>query len=106
MRFGMLLLMLTMSFTGTTGDSQCEYDEQCGNQMCKVWEHGRFVCELKQYGVAVWDRTCIDRVELSEEAHVEAPYRNERAVKEEASLYGAIVTFKKNCQYRIEIRNR
>lgn len=84
----------------------CTYDEACGTGMCKVWDHSRFVCEPKQYTVAVWDRTCIDKIEAGEEARVEAPVDDGEPDRKHSKLIGAKVTFKTGCTFRYEVRSR
>lgn len=84
----------------------CTYDEACGSGMCKVWDHTRFVCEPKQYAVAVWDHECIDKIEAGEEARVEAPIQDGEPDRKHAHLIGAKLFFKRDCTFHYEVRTR
>lgn len=85
----------------------CTYDESCGAGMCKVWEHSRFVCEPKQYTVAVWARTCLDKLELSEKSSMEAPLNDDGTPDlTKSQLKHTRVVLAKNCQFRYEVRER
>lgn len=101
------LLILVLLQSMPVSDNACTYDDACGQGMCRVWEHSRFVCEPKQYGVAVWDHECIDKVEVAAQSKVEAPLDGDaQPRRSEAKLTGAIVTFKQGCTWHIEIRSR
>ena len=113
-----MLFILWMLFVGGAGrvptsspaaptQESCTYDERCGAGMCMVWEHSRFVCEPKQYTVAVWDRSCIDKLELSESSQMEAPLDDEgKPDIAKSQLTHTKVTFAKGCQFHYDVRNR
>lgn len=87
--------------------NSCQQDDRCGTGMCLTWENGRHVCEPNQYTVVVWDRACLDKVELSDDSKLEAPtyYDGSPNIKE-ATLTHVKVTFTKNCTSRLEVRKR
>lgn len=72
--------------------------------MCLVWEHTRMVCEPKQYTMAVWDRTCLTKVEFTAESRMEAPLVDGKPDMTKVVLIHPIVTFNSNC-WRYEVRN-
>lgn len=84
----------------------CTYSSECGDGMCKVWENRRFVCEPKQYAVAVWDHDCIDKVELTKDSHVEAPLVDGEPDRKHSKLSQAKVRFKEGCTFHYEVRTR
>lgn len=87
----------------------CDYDEQCGQGMCRVYEHGRFVCEPKTHDVAVWDSDCIDKITMREDTKLEAPLTgsdNTTPDLTEASVSGVEVTLKPGCKPRIVAKTR
>lgn len=87
--------------------SDCQTSDQCGEAQCMVWEHGRFVCEAKQYGVAVWDRDCLEKIEFGKESTMEAPLDTDgKPNMSEARTMKTIVTKKAGCEYHLEVRSR
>lgn len=108
MMFAMLLAMAITFHNGTMlpPPQDCAYDEQCGTNMCKVWQHGRFVCEPKQYTMIVWDHACIESISLTEKAYMEAPADSDgQPDMSKARLFGTKVKLTKGCQFRYDIRN-
>ena len=102
MRVFLLLAALVFS-----PQQQCTYSDQCHSGECQVWEHGRWVCERAQYTVAVWDRTCLDKVTLKEESSMEAPVGDDgRPEMSKLKLLNVLVTTAKGCQFRYEVRHK
>lgn len=87
--------------------SDCQTSEQCGDGMCQVWEHGRFVCEPRQYTMAVWDRSCLDTIAFKEDSHLEAPVdANGEPIMKQAVVVNTSTKLKRRCTYRLEVRSR
>jgi hypothetical protein len=85
----------------------CPYSSDCGDGLCKVWnpQKALFACEPKQYTVAVWDRSCIDKIDAGEKAQVEAPVVDGEPDRKHSRLVQAVVTFKKGCSFHYEVRS-
>lgn len=88
-----------------SASTSCQYDDQCGDSMCKIWKDGRFVCEPRQYGVAVWTNNCIDKVEKTMHTTLEAPLdQHGQPDLKQAVVIG--IEAKLRCSYHIEVRSR
>jgi hypothetical protein len=100
-----LLLAAKPQEPGATGD--CTFDDACGSGFCKVWERSRFVCEPKQYVMVVWDRGCLDKIELGKDSRMEAPLgEDQKPDLTRSTISHTQVTYTKGCQFRYEVRNR
>jgi hypothetical protein len=85
----------------------CVSDDACHSGECAVYDHGRWVCQARQYTVAVWDHSCLEKVDLAMDAKFEAQLDYEgKPDTRNGKLVGAVVTLKQNCQFRYEVRTR
>lgn len=97
-------LILVTLFVPRPQDS-CTYDERCGAGMCLAWEDGRQVCNPKSYDLAVWNNKCIDKIEVTLDTRIEAPLNFDRTPdKNNLKLVNPKVTFKPDCDFKIETR--
>jgi hypothetical protein len=81
-----LAILLLFSLLGQ--QQECIYDNAACPDMCKVWEHSRFVCEPKQYPVVVYNRSDIDKVDILEGAILECPVSNGEPDRAHCKLSG------------------
>ena len=88
--------------------SSCSYSSDCGDGLVKCWNPEKALneCIPKQYTVAVWDHDCIEKIDAGQKARVEAPLIDGEPDRKHSKLVEAVVTFKKGCSYRYEVRSR
>lgn len=86
----------------------CAYSSECGDGFCREWnpQKALFACEPKQYSVAVWDASCIDKIETGKEVRIEAPVSNGEPDRKHAVASGFVVKFKEGCTFHYEVRSR
>jgi hypothetical protein len=100
-------LLTTLLLLTPAQEPSCTYSADCHATECLVaTSGGGQACVPKQFAVAVWDHTCLEKVDLGLKSTMEAPLNSDGTPDlAHARVLNLPVTYKANC-FHIEVRTR